>query len=516
MEKDLVINSSPVGVEIALLEDQRLVELHKERNNQRFSVGDIFLGYIKKLRPGLNAAFVDIGHSKEAFLHYTDLGPSLRSLQKYTNDSIAGKQNTHLLEHFKTEKPIVKSGKINEVFDRRDPVLVQILKEPISTKGPRLSCEITLPGRYLILCPFSDSLSISKKINKKEERSRLKVLVESIKPKGFGLIVRTVAEGKGVADLYEEMAYLLEKWKTVFDQLQDAKPPKKILSEIGKANSILREILDDSFSKIIVNDADIFANVKSYLGDIAPDKTKIVKLWNQNMPLFEKLNVSKQIKSSFGKTYTMKSGAYLVMEQTEAMHVVDVNSGPKAAKNSQEDTALRVNLEAAKELARQIRLRDLGGLIIVDFIDMKKAEHRQYLQRSMKEYMKGDRARHTVLPLSKFGLMQLTRERVRPPVMISTAENCPTCRGKGKVLPTILIIDEVIRDLEHIMSNRPKSKIKITAHPFIHAYLTKGLPSIQHRWYFKYKKWIKIERNSDLNLNEYHFFDSFNEEILLG
>ena len=486
----MIINSSPTGIEIALLEDRRLVEIHREKTNKKFSVGDIFLGYVKKLRPGLNAAFVDIGHKKEAFLHYTDLGPPLKSLLKYTKGAINGDLNTHFLENFEEEKHIIKTGKIDKVLSSGTPIIAQVLKEPISTKGPRLSCEITIPGRYLVLCPFSDGINISKKISNKDESKRLKLLMESIKPKGFGVIARTVAEGKGVADLHEEMESLLAKWKTIFTQLKKASAPKKLLSELDKTNSILRELLDDSFNKIVVNDSDMAHSVRDYLKGIAPSKVKMVQEFKSNQPIFEKLGITRQIKSSFGKTYTMPSGAYLVIESTEAMHVVDVNSGPKSMKGGQEDGALKVNLESAREIARQLRLRDIGGLIIIDFIDMRKSDHRQYLYKTMRSEMDGDRARHSILPLSKFGLMQITRERVRPAVSITTAEHCPSCGGSGKVTPSFLLTDDIERDLNHILMSRPKSKLALHAHPFVYAYLTKGIPSMVWKWYFKYKKII--------------------------
>lgn len=516
VDKELIINSSPTGIEIALLEDNKLVEIHREKSNKKFSVGDIFLGYVQKTRPGLNAAFVDIGHQKEAFLHYTDLGPPLRSLLKFTNGAIAGSLQTELLDRFEMEPHIIKTGKIDDVLPKRTPIVAQIVKEPISTKGPRLSCEITLPGRYLVLCPFADGLNISKKISNADEVQRLKLLLESIRPKGFGIIARTAAEGKGVADLHEEMESLLAKWRKIYDELRGAQKPKKLLNEINKTNSILREILDDSFNRIMVNDRQMAQDVRDYLGMIAPSKVKIVKEFNQKLPIFEKTGVTRQIKSSFGKTYTMPSGAYLVIESTEAMHVIDVNSGPKALKINPKDGPLKVNLEAAVEIARQLRLRDIGGLIVVDFIDMKSADHNKVLLQTMRKEMAEDRARHTILPLSRFGLMEITRERVKPAVEISTSEVCPTCNGSGKSTASILIIDDIERDLKHLLNTRPKSKLKLEVHPFIYAYLTKGLISKVRRWFFDTGKMIKVIPNMDLGMLDYRFYDSFDEEIKLG
>lgn len=516
MEKELIINSNSSEVEIALLEDKKLVELHHQKTNNNFTVGDIFLGKIRKLMPGLNAAFVDIGYKKDAFLHYTDLGPKLRSLNKYGADAINGKLNTHLLDGFKIEPDIIKTGKINQVLERKQPILIQILKEPISTKGPRLSCEITIPGRYLVLTPFSNIVAVSKKIGNHEERKRLQRLAESIRPKNFGLIIRTASEGKGVADLHEELLFLMSKWEQVYKQLHKVRAPKKLLSELDKTSSILRDILNDSFHRIIVNDKDLFNNIRNFLGKISPDQVKIVALHNSNRPVFEHFGITRQIKSSFGKTATMSSGAYLVIEHTEALHVIDVNSGHKMSTQDQESSTLAVNLEAAKEIARQLRLRDLGGIIIVDFIDMKTGENKRKLYEAMKKFMKLDRAQHTILPLSKFGLMQITRQRVRPEIHINTAEICPTCKGTGKINPSILLTDEIQRDLEFVVNSQPPSKITLKTHPYVHAYLKKGLPNIQMRWFLNYGRWIRIVANHDFQLTEYKFYDDNEDEIRLG
>lgn len=516
MEKELIINATPTEVEIALLEQSKLVELHFQKTNNNFTVGDIFLGKIKRLMPGLNAAFVEIGHKKDAFLHYTDLGPKLQSLIKYTNGVISGEIGTPLLEHFSMEPEIIKTGKIDQVLEKRNHLLVQVLKEPISTKGPRLSCEITIPGRYLVLTPFSNVVAVSKKIGNAEERKRLQLLVDSIRPKNFGVIVRTAAEGKKVADLHDELRYMMQKWESIHGQLHKAKAPAKLLSELDKTSSILRDVLSDSFNRIVVNDKELHYNIKNFLAAIAPDQVKIVQHYKATKPIFDAYGVTRQIKSSFGKTATMNSGAYLVIEHTEAMHVIDVNSGHKMASNNQEEAVLNVNMEAAEEIARQLRLRDIGGIIIVDFIDMKNLEHRKTLITEMRQFMKKDRAQHTILPLSKFGLMQITRQRVRPELKINTSEICPSCKGTGKINPSILLTDEVERDLSFIFQSRPKSSLLLQMHPYVAAFVKKGFPSIQLKWYFKYHKWVKIKEVSDFSMTEYRFFDDNDDEIRLN
>lgn len=516
MVKELIIKSTPSEVEIALLEGNRLVEIHRQKTNNNSTVGDIFLGSSKKLMPGLNAGFVDIGHRKDAFLHYTDLGPQIKSLIKYTNAVMKGSYNSPLLENFELEPDNPKTGKIDQVFDKNSHVLVQVLKEPISTKGPRLSCELTIPGRYVVLTPFSDIVAVSKKIGSNEERKRLKVLVESIKPKNFGVIVRTAAEGKKVADLHNDIRELEEKWKTIYHQLKKTKSPDKILSEIDKTSSILRDILNDNFNKIIVDDKDMYQAIKDYLQSIAPDKVKILQQYKGSRHIFDQFDINRQIKASFGKTSTMSSGAYIVIEHTEAMHVIDVNSGPKMQKKDQEEAAIAVNLEAAEEIARQLRLRDIGGLIIIDFIDMRSSENKTSLFNKMKDFMQGDRAQHTILPLSKFGLMQITRERTRPEINIDTTELCPVCLGTGKVNPSILVIDHIQRDIDYIIQSRPKSKFRLEVNQFIYAYLKSGWPSLQMKWFLKYKKWISLSQNTDYHLFEYKYYDEADDEIRLS
>lgn len=515
MEKELIVNSTPTDVEIALLEDRKLVELHTEKSDVHFNVGDIFLGSIKMMRPGLNAAFLDVGERKDAFLHYTDLGPQINSVLKYTKLALNGSSQGHLLDEFSLEPDTQKNGKIDRVFQKRQKVLVQILKEPISTKGPRLTCEITLAGRFMVMAPFKNTVAVSKKITDRDERKRLKLLIESIKPKNFGFIIRTAAEGKKVADLHDEINKLVNKWKKITAHLGENKQTGKVLSEVDKTKGLLRDMLNDSFNRIVINDKQLFSNAKNYLENVAPESSKILSFYRSSRPIFDSYGIQKQIKAAFSKTPTMPSGAYLVIEHTEAMHVIDVNSGPKSQNRDQESTALRVNMEAGKEIARQLRLRDLGGLIIIDFIDMRKKENKNILYTKMKEFMKDDRAQHTILPLSKFGLMQITRQRVKPELVINTLEVCPSCNGTGKIEPSQLLPDEIERNLSFILDAYPNMIIKLRTNPFVYSFLKKGVFNKQWAWYFKFKKWIKIEQDADYALNEYHFFNKFDDEIRL-
>lgn len=516
MDKELIIDSTGEAVDIAILEDRKLVELHREKLGNDFNVGDIYIGSIKKTMPGLNAAFVEIGHTKDAFLHYTDCGPKLSSISKYTSGVTKSKINTSKLGSFQIPADIDKRGSIEQVLKKGDPLLVQVLKEPISTKGPRLSCEITIPGRYVVISPFKNIIAVSKKIPSEKERGRLKNLIESIKPKNFGVIVRTAAEGKKVADIHEDILSLTDKWDQIFKKLQNANKYQLLLKELDKTETILRDILNDSFHKIVVNDKKTYLNLKDYLGTIARDQVKLLNQYNGKRPIFDSFGITKQIKSSFGKSFTMKSGAYLIIEHTEAMHVIDVNSGPKMKNLDQESAALSVNLEAADEIARQMKLRDLGGIIIIDFIDMRNSENKAKLVKSFRRAMSTDRAQHTILPLTKFGLMQITRQRTRPELNIKTAEVCPSCKGTGNVTPSLLVTDDIERNLDIVHSSRPKAKLTMEVHPYVKSHLTKGFPSQRMRYYLKYNKWINIKADPNLALNNFKFYDQNNDEIRLG
>lgn len=513
MSLELVVDARVNGIWIALLRDGKLIELHEERGNSDFVVGDIYVAKVRRLSPSLNAAFVDVGYEKDAFLHYFDLGAQFKSFSKFVKETLNGKQNVPDLQYFKLEKDIEKEGKISDVVSSSQSILVQVAKEPISTKGPRLSAEVTVAGRYLVLVPFSEKISISQKIKDSEERDRLKELMDRIKPKNFGVIIRTVAENKSTSDLEGDLKNLLDKWKTIYQNLKTSHPPKRVLGEINTTSSILRDLLNSDFTNIHVNDSKLLGEMKEYISSISPGNERIVKHYDGKLEPFERFGINKQIKTLFGKKVPLPSGGYLIIEHTEAMHVIDVNSGNRKDANGQESNALATNVEAAEEIARVLQLRDMGGIICVDFIDMHDRENNKILFDKLKEFMKQDRAKHNIIPPSKFGVVEITRQRVRPETDIETSETCPTCNGSGEVQASILFAEEIESNLNFLIEDKGIKDVVLLVHPYLEAYFKKGIVSRQLKWFLKYKKWIPVRGITAHQLLQYSFVTKENEEI---
>lgn len=508
MTSEIIIDAQPKNISIALLEDKRLVEYQNEPREASFSVGNIYIAKVKKLMPGLNACFVDVGYERDAFLHYLDLGSQFDSYQKYLKQVQSDRKRLYPFNKATHLPDLKKDGSIQNALQTGQEVMVQVVKEPISTKGPRLTGEISFAGRYLVLIPFSDKVSVSSKIKSGEERARLKQLIRSIKPKNFGVIVRTVAEGKRVAELDAEMKILVNRWTEAITKVQKTQQrPQLIYEETGRAVAMLRDLFNPTYKNIYVNDDEICAAVRNYVTLIAPDKADIVKRYTGKVPIFDNFDVTKQIKSSFGTTVNYGHGCYLIIEHTEAMHVVDVNSGNRTKEKEQEQNALDTNLGAADELARQLRLRDMGGIIVVDFIDMNLAEDRQMLYERMCKDMQKDRARHNILPLSKFGLMQITRQRVRPAMDVNVEEECPTCLGTGKIKASILFTDQLERKIDRLVNKIGVKKFYLHVHPYVAAYIDKGLVSLNWRWKMKYGFGVHIVPSQKLAMLQYEFYD---------
>jgi len=505
MKSELIIRANSTDIDFALLRDGRLIELHNEEESKNIAVGDIFLTKVGKVLPGLNASFVDVGSEKDGFLHYHDLGPQLKSMLKFLKETGINKKKDYLLKSFQAEADIDKNGVIVDVINPGQNILVQVVKEPISTKGPRLSSELSIAGRYLVLMPFSDRVSVSQKISDNKEKNRLKKLAKSIKPKGFGIILRTVAENQALEELQKDLENSLKNWENMCKKLNtnNFSKPVKVLSEVNRTHTMLRDILNDTFTGIHVNDEKLFHEITNYLEIIAPDKVPIVKLYQTKVPIFDKFGIERQIKTSFGKTVSMSTGAYLIIEHTEALHVIDVNSGNRSNKaKTQQGTALEVNLIAASEVARQLQLRDMGGIIVIDFIDMHSVEDRKKLFFHLSEEMKYDRTKHKILPPSRFGLVQITRQRVREEVHIETNEANPN--SNGDVEAPILLIDRISNELQNLVQQDKYKSISLHVHPFVAAYITKGLLSLQKKWSWKLKKWINVIERDAFKYLQYH------------
>lgn len=515
MISELVIDVQQKEISIALLEDKRLVEYQNEPRSVSYAVGNIYVTEVKKLMPGLNASFVDVGFERDAFLHYLDVGSQFNSYEKYLKQVESDRKKLYPFSKATRLPDLKKDGSIQNILSKGQEVLVQIVKEPISTKGPRLTGELSFAGRYLVLIPFGDKVSVSAKIKSGEERARLKQLINSIKPKNCGVIVRTVAEGKRVAELDAELKILTKRWEDAIIKIQKTqKRPQLVYEETGRVVALIRDLFNPTYENIYVNDEAVFNEVKDYVSLIAPEKAKIVKLYTGTVPIFDNFNITKQIKSSFGKTVNYKHGAYLIIEHTEALHVVDVNSGNRShSDNGQEANALDVNLGAADELARQLRLRDMGGIIVVDFIDMNLAEDRQLLYERMCKNMQKDRAKHNILPLSKFGLMQITRQRVRPAMDVNVEETCPTCFGKGKIKSSILFTDQLERKIDCLINKIGVKTFYLHVHPYVAAYINQGLFSLKRKWQLKYGMGVHVVSSQKLAFLQYEFYDSKKQYI---
>ena len=514
MNKELIISANETGVRIALTEDKQLVELHTEKFGNKFSVGDIFIGRVKKIMQGLNAVFVDLGdEEQDGFMHYLDLGQYYNSCSKYMRQAMNGNAGMRTLDQFKLEPNLAKDGSIGATVSVGQFMLVQVAKEPISTKGPKLTGNISLAGHFIVLTPFENAISVSQKVKSKEERARLRRLVQSIKPENFGVIVRTNAEGKTVAELDADLRDLMGKWAKMTDKLKRVSAPQKLVSELSAASASLREVLSDDFNTVYVDNEEVYNEVREYVRSVAPGRESIVRYYKLQTPIFDQFGITRDIRRAFGRIVTIRSGVYLYVEHTEAMHVIDVNSGNHVKSgNGQEDTVLQVNIESAIEIARQMRLRDLGGIIIVDFVDMVKMENRKKLYEVMCEEMRKDKTRHTVLPLSKFGLMQITRQRLRPAVEMDVQEKCPLCDGTGKIKSSLVVVDEIEADIKYNVGQNTSKKVVIAAHPYVQAYLTKGLVSQRVKWMVKYKRWIKVVADSHLSLLEFTVNGNRNDE----
>lgn len=511
MKSELIIDVHPDEIAIALTEDDRLQEIRREKRNvDTFAVGNIYYGRVKKVMPALNAVFVDVGYEKEAFLHYLDLGSNFHTLQKFITRTVSDRRRIPSMRSIEKQPECGKEGQIADYLKVGDTLLVQVTKEPINTKGPRLTAEISLAGRNMVLMPMGDKVMVSNKIRRDSERNKLRKMVQQVRPQGYGVIVRTVAEGAQMEDLDSELNILVRKWEDALRLLQTKQPVSLICEEIGRTTGIIRDLFSPEFNTIQVNDAEVYDEVREYVELISPDSAKIVKLYNGSQPIFDHYDITRQLKTGLGRTVGFKNGGYLIIDKTEALFSIDVNSGSKKVYDDQEENAFHYNMLAAEEIVHQLRLRDIGGIIIVDFIDMDSKDHQQNLYDYMRKLMSHDRARHNILPLSKFGLMQITRQRVRPAVEMDVTEVCPTCHGKGRIQSSINFAEQLEQEID-LMYRQYGKGMRLHVHPYIYAYATKGLLSLRLRWWWRYG--ISLQENQGLGMLEYHFYNAKNMEL---
>ncbi|MBR4520740.1 MAG: Rne/Rng family ribonuclease [Paludibacteraceae bacterium] len=511
MKSELIIDVHPDEIAIALTEDDRLQEIRREKRNvDTFAVGNIYYGRVKKVMPALNAVFVDVGYEKDAFLHYLDLGSNFLTLQKFISRTVSDRRRIPSMRSVEKQPECGKDGQIGDYLKVGDTLLVQVTKEPINTKGPRLTAEVSLAGRNMVLMPMGDKVMVSNKIRRDSERNKLRKMVQQVRPQGYGVIVRTVAEGAQLEDLDSELNILVRKWEDALRLLQTKQPVSLICEEIGRTTGIIRDLFSPEFNTIQVNDAEVYDEVREYVELISPESAKIVKLYTGEQPIFDRYDITRQLKTGLGRTVGFKNGGYLIIDKTEALFSIDVNSGSKKVYDDQEENAFHYNMLAAEELAHQLRLRDIGGIIIVDFIDMDSKDHQQQLYEYMRKLMAHDRARHNILPLSKFGLMQITRQRVRPAVEMDVTEVCPTCHGKGRIQSSINFTEQLEQEID-LMYRLYGKGMRLHVHPYVYAYATQGLFSLKWRWWLHYG--VTLQVNQGVGMMEYHFYNSKGMEL---
>ncbi|MBI5464006.1 MAG: Rne/Rng family ribonuclease [Ignavibacteriales bacterium] len=528
MKKDIIINSTANEHRIAILEDSKLAELFVESPGKERNVGDIYLGRVAKVMPGIRAAFVDVGMKQDAFLHFSDIGSidEFSSMFDEEDDEeesseLPANNGENLVAEANAAPPVTieapKPAAAHPRKERRDvrrpevnlqkgqDILVQITKEPQGKKGVRVRAAISMPGRFLVLIPFDNKVGVSKKMSNFKERKRLRKLVRSLLPEGFGAIIRTVAEGKTEEMLKQDLEELVKQWRTIEKAVKSEKAPALIYKDLNTTSSVIRDLFQDSVEHVVVDDKKLFKEIRTYVQWMSPDMLERVEFYKGKEPIFDKYGVEKDIQSLFSKKVWLKSGGYLYIEKTEAMTVIDVNSGRYAAKREQELNSLRTDLEAARELCRQLRLRDIGGLTVVDFIDLEDEKNKKKIYDEMKKEIRKDRAKITALPMTEFGLVQITRQRIRQSVQMSFSEACPTCGGAGIVQSKSSTINQIERWIRRFKTESKEFRLELHVSPMIAEYLKHGTISRLTKIQFKFFVKVKLAEEPTMAPDDFKF-----------
>jgi len=530
MRKEIIINATANEIRIAITEDRRLAELYVETPEKDRMVGDIYLGKVAKVMPGIRAAFVDLGLKQDAFLHFSDIGDTLSEYSTLLGDDSDVDTDDDSDEE---DAPNGSPGG-QEVATARPPqarqrdrgrhrdngrghfaipdisrgqeIIVQVTKEPVAKKGVRVTSEISLPGRFLVLLPFDGKIGISKKLNNFKEKRRLRHILRGLLPPGFGVIVRTVAHDKDEATLKADLDALLETWKEIQQTLKTVKPPTVLYKDMATTSSVIRDLFTDSVERVVVDSKKLHREIRAYLEDNSPGLVEKVELYKDAEPVFDAYGIEKEIAVCLSPKVWMKSGGYLIIEQTEAMVVVDINSGRYAAKREQELNSLRTNLEAAREMCRQIRLRDLGGIIVADFIDLEDERNRKKVYDELRKEFRKDRAKVTVLPMTEIGLVQITRQRIRQSILHSFSEPCPVCGGGGLVQSRASVLTAIERGVRRFKAETGEYRLHLYVHPSLADFLTEGRLNRVRRWMFRYMLHIALDPDPKLAASEFRFF----------
>jgi len=479
MTKELVINATSHETRVALLEGGHIAELYIERDRQLGIVGNIYKGKVIRVLPGMQAAFVDIGLAKAAFLYVADVMDEMEQLE----GNIEGEEELHGQED---SSELSSLPPIEDLLTEGQELLVQISKEPIGTKGARITSHISLPGRHLVYMPTVDHIGISRRIESEEERERLRQIIDSMRTPGTGFIVRTVSEGKSEDDLRHDMEFLVGLWENLSRGIDEVRAPSLIHSDLDVTSKVLRDILTEDVKRIVVDNVDEYDKIVRFLRTFMPRLNYCIELYKGEEPIFDAYGLEVEISRSLGRKVWLKSGGSIIIEQTEALVAIDVNTGRYVGKHNFEDTILKTNLEALKEIAFQLRLRNIGGLIIIDFIDMDKEAHREKVHAALEEALRQDKNKTNILKISELGLVEMTRKRVRESIGRTLCEPCPYCEGKGYVKGKLTIIYEILRELRREMVDLPAGHVTLLAHPEVAGLLIDeercGLDELEQRF----------------------------------
>ena len=494
MKKEIFINESMGETRIAIQEDSKLVEVYVEQQDNQRMVGNVYKGKVENVLPGMQAAFVDIGYELNAFLPFSEIGNSEYIIDESSNDRNRGSS-----KHSRKIENIEVDLKTNQ------EIFVQVIKEPFAGKGPRVTTEVALPGRLLVLVPNANYIGISKKIWDKFERRRLKKIAQHLRTDDAGVIIRTVAEGKSEEHIENDFNILLDNWQKIKNKSEREEAPILVYEDLETASSVVRDLLTLDVGKIIIDSKRLYRKTQRYLEDVSPSLLERLELYKLKAPLFESFGIESEIEKLMRPKAWLKSGAYLIIEKTEAMVVVDVNSGRFVGKKMHEENSLKINMETAREVARQLRLRDLSGLIVIDFIDMQLEENRKKVYHELRKELKKDRAKVAVAPITEFGLLEMTRQRIRVSLLDSMSEECPACHGSGRIISQETLVTRLDHWLRRYKSKHRSLRLQLQLHPKNFRYLNGEKKHILRGLMWQNFVHLKIEENSELRRDEFRF-----------